>query len=155
AGGEQHREPGEDPELRLLVVLAELDVTEPAQPHPQGEGDKEGDDDHVVPTEATDDVLLERSESLLRGLREADGEDAGDTQHDERRPEDSRVGAAPPLVHDQVLAGPILWGRGRWPAVGIGRGGAHRSGSFWVSDNFQDHASACQVPSQPQIWWRV
>ena len=37
AGAEHHRDPGDGPELRLLVVAAERDVAEPAERQPQHE----------------------------------------------------------------------------------------------------------------------
>src|SRR5699024_647386 len=103
--------------------------------------DEDRDHHDVVPPEAADDVPLDRPQRLLRGLREADGEDAGNAEHDECRPEDTRVDATPPRVHDQVLTGLVLLGWGRWSAARVGWGG-HRSVSFWVSDNAQNRATA-------------
>ena len=88
ARGEEESEPRAGRELRLVLVLAELDATEPAESEEQAEADEEGGDQDVVPAEVADDAALQAEEQRLgRGGRDQRvGDEAEDD--DGGRPED-------------------------------------------------------------------
>ena len=137
-GGEQHREPHGQAEERGLLVLAEHDVAEPAQAHPQREDDEARDHDHVVPAEGADDVGLERVQNRRDGVREEHREQDEDQDDPRRRVEDARVRPARPggvgvvRGHDRRGAGARPDGV-RHPGVGrrgVGRRGVGRHGAL-------------------------
>src|SRR5699024_4224977 len=64
--GEEHREPRQDPELRFVIVLAELDPAELGESDDDREGDEETDDEHVVPAEVGDDPVLDARDDVAR-----------------------------------------------------------------------------------------
>src|SRR5690625_6661230 len=79
--GEEHGEPGDEPELGPLVVGAQRDVPEVAQAHPQREDDEGGDQRRVVPAEPGDDPALDRVDDLADRVAPDDGD--GDEREDE------------------------------------------------------------------------
>lgn len=86
-GGEQHGEPGQERELRFVVVLAELDVAELRDGEDDRHDDEPGDEQDVVPPEASDDPGLDGVEDGLGLFREQDREQRDTEDDHEGRPE--------------------------------------------------------------------
>src|SRR5690606_32730638 len=98
-GGEEHREPRQEAELRFLVVAPQGDVAEAAHAHEDGEDDESGDGQGVVPAQPADDTVLDGTQHVTGALRGDDG-DERDAEHDgEGRIEDRGCDTAPPETH--------------------------------------------------------
>src|SRR5699024_3399588 len=107
--GEEHREPRQDPELRFVIVLAELDPAELGESDDDREGDEETDDEHVVPAEVGDDPVLDARDDVARPLGDRDREDDDTDDDDESGPEDAR--GDQPLAEVHALAAQFLGDR--------------------------------------------
>src|SRR5699024_11196058 len=83
AGAEEHHEPGDDAELRPLVVTAQPDAADPGEGAEEHEDEEEVHGDDVPPAHAVRDRRVKDRRQVLR--LSAEDEYEADEAHDDRR----------------------------------------------------------------------
>src|SRR5699024_4943487 len=135
AGREEHREPRDEVELRLLAVTAQRDVAEATHGEEEREDDEGADGEGVEPAEATDDAALDGVPQRACRVAPDDGEQGDPDDDGQGRPEDPGSDVALAQRHTvgaQLLPDPFVLG-----AVPIPRGPAVLRQDTYSADDAQ------------------